>query len=62
MYVKIIQNVYNKVRTSIKSECRETKDFAVKGGIRVHQRSTLSLYLFALFMDDLMKSIQNEAP
>lgn len=55
VYVKIIQDMYDKGKTSVKSGCKETEDFTVKVG--VYQSSALSPYLFAVIMDELTKGV-----
>lgn len=49
--------MYNEARTSVKSICREMKDFMVKVG--VHWGSALSPYLFSLVMDELTKCVED---
>lgn len=56
VYVKMIQDMFDKAITRVKSAYEETEDFTVK--IDVHQES----YSFSLvFMGELMKSVRDEA-
>ena len=47
------------VRTSVRSVVGLTEDFEVRVGL--HQGSALSLFLFAIIMDMLMKDVRKEA-
>lgn len=60
VYVKILQDTYNETRTSVKSAREKTEDFTVK--IRVHRASALSPYLLSLVVDELTKTVRDEAP
>lgn len=60
VYVKIIQDMYDEPRTTVKSLCGETEDFTVKVGI--NQGSAISSHLFALVMDQFSKGVLKEAP
>lgn len=46
--------------TSIRTIGRETNNFS--NCIGLHQRSTLSPYLFALHFDGLIRNVQDEVP
>ena len=46
--------------TFVKTTIGETSEFSITVGL--HQGSTLSLYLFALVMDELTKHIQDDIP
>ena len=52
--------MYEWVVTTIRSPAGETNEFPITVGL--HQGSTLSPYLFALVMDELMRKIQNDVP
>ena len=60
VYVKIIEEMYERASTRVRSVCGETEDFSV--GVGVHQGSALSPYLFSLVMDEITKDIQGEVP
>lgn len=59
VYVKIMQDMNNKARTSLKCVCEEKEDFAVK--VSAHHEFALNPYAFSLVMDELMKHVQDEA-
>ena len=54
-YVGLIKNMYNNVVTSVRTSDGDTDDFPIR--IRLHQGSTLSPYLFALVMDEVIRDI-----
>lgn len=58
MYVKIIQTMHDKARTSVKIVREGTGEYTVKVG--VHQGPALRPYLFALIADELTKSVQEK--
>lgn len=60
VYVKLIQDIYDEVKTSVKCVCEETGDFTMKVG--VHQGLALNPYQFSLVMDKLIKSMQDKIP
>ena len=53
--IHAIKYMYDKATTSIKAHGGMTKDSLIK--IDVHQRSSLSLYLFTIVLDVLSKHI-----
>ena len=55
-YVTLIKDMYNNVVTSVRTNDGNTNYFPIK--IRLHQGSALSLYLFALVMDEVTRNIQ----
>ena len=59
-YVALIKDMYNKVVTSVRTNDGDTSDFSINIGL--HQRSALSLYLFALVMDEVTRDIQGDIP
>ena len=59
-YVKIIQDIYNRVQTHVWCSVGETEKFPVKVGL--HQGSALSPYLFNLIMDVISPEVRDEAP
>lgn len=50
MYVKIIYQIYDYVKTNVKIVCEKAKNITMKVG--VHQGSTFSPYLFSLVLDE----------
>lgn len=56
----IIQDMYESATTNVRTDCGEMAEYPV--GVMLHQRSALSLYLFALNMDNLISRIQDEGP
>lgn len=59
-YIDVIKDMYNEAVTTIRSPAGETSEFPITVGL--HQGSALSPYLFALVMDELSRSIQDEVP
>ena len=59
-YVKIIQDMYDRVQTHVWCSVGETEKFPVKVGL--HQGSALSPYLFNLIMDVISAEVRDEAP
>lgn len=59
-YVRLIQSMYDRASTHVRSEAGVTDKFNVAVGL--HQGSALSPYLFLLVMDALTSNIQEEAP
>ena len=57
-YIKLIKDMYDIVVTSARTSGGTTNEFPITIGL--HQGSLLSPYLFALVMDELNKSIQEE--
>ena len=55
-YVEAIQDMYKGARTSVRSAAGLTEDFEVR--VSLHQRSALSLFLFAIIIDVLMKDVR----
>lgn len=60
VYIRAIQNMYEGVLTSVRTQGGETDDFHLT--IDLHQGSTLSLYFLILILDVLKKHIQEQAP
>lgn len=56
--INVVDDMYERLCTSVKSECGETEDFRVRVG--VHQGSALSPYLFSVVIDEVTKEIQEE--
>jgi hypothetical protein len=50
-YITLIKDMYDNVVTSVQTSDRDTNDFLINIGL--HQGSALSLYLFALVMDEV---------
>ena len=59
-YIKIIQDMCDRATTTVRSAAGLTKEFKV--GVRLHQGSALSLFLFVIIIDRLMKNIRKDAP
>ncbi|CAH2209104.1 jg24071 [Pararge aegeria aegeria] len=59
-YIVLVQDMYDRVTTQVKSMAGLSKPFAVNVG--VHQGSTLSPFLFNLVMNHLTKDIQSPVP
>jgi hypothetical protein len=55
-YITLIKDIYDNIVTSVRTSDGDTNDFPIN--IRLHQRSALSPYLFALVMDDVTRDIQ----
>lgn len=59
-YIKVIQDMYEGARTSVRCVGGDTDQFLVNVGL--HQGSALSPFLFAIVVDEVTKSIQGEVP
>ena len=59
-YIRVIQDIYEGVVTSVRTPGGETTDFPIRIGL--HQGSALSPYLFNIVLDVLTASIQEEIP
>ncbi|KAH1243240.1 LINE-1 reverse transcriptase [Glycine max] len=59
-YIRAIQDMYDRVSTSVRTQGGESDDFPITIGL--HQGSTLSPYLFTLILDILTEQIQEIAP
>ncbi|KAL5195585.1 LINE-1 retrotransposable element ORF2 protein [Glycine soja] len=59
-YIRAIQDMYDRVSTSVRTQGGESDDFPISIGL--HQGSTLSPYLFTLILDVLTEQIQEIAP
>ncbi|KAL5157933.1 Obg-like ATPase 1 [Glycine soja] len=59
-YIRAIQDMYDRVSTSVRTQGGESDDFPITIGL--HQESTLSPYLFTLILDVLTEQIQEIAP
>ena len=53
MYMRVIKDMYNGVRTRVRTLVGDTKNFSIDIGL--HQGSTLSPFLFTVVMDELPK-------
>ncbi|KAH1193991.1 Retrovirus-related Pol polyprotein from type-2 retrotransposable element R2DM [Glycine max] len=58
-YIRAIQDMYDRVLTSVRTQGGESDDFPITIGL--HQGSTLSPYLFTLILDVLTEQIQEIA-
>ena len=56
----IIKDMYNNIVTSVRTNDGNMDYFLIKIGL--HQGSALSLYLFALVMDEVTRNIQGDIP
>ncbi|GKD38412.1 retrovirus-related pol polyprotein LINE-1, partial [Tanacetum coccineum] len=59
-YIKVIQDMYEGARTCVRTPTGNTEYFPIDVGL--HQGSAISLYLFALILDELTKGIQENVP
>ena len=59
-YVMVVQDTYEGARTRVKSSVVLTDTIPV--GVRLHQRSSQSQYLFAMIMDALARGIKDLSP
>ena len=59
-YIELVKDMYDRAITIVKTMIRETSEFSITVGL--HQGSALSLYLFALGLDELTKHIQDDIP
>ena len=57
-YIKLIKDIYDRAITSVRTSGGIISTFPITIGL--HKGSTLCPYLFALVMDELTKSIQEE--
>lgn len=57
---KAIKDMYNRAKTRIRTTGGDPEHFPSVMGL--HQRSTLSPFLFVLMMDELIWHIQGEVP
>ena len=60
LYIRVIKNMYEGGRTSVRTREGITNDFSIGRGL--HQGSTLSPFLFTLVMDALIKGIRDALP
>ena len=58
--IRVIKDMYDGVRTRVRTLVGDTKDFSIDNGL--HQGSTLNPFLFTIVMDELTKGIQDEIP
>jgi hypothetical protein len=59
-YITLIKDMYDNIVTSVQTSDRDTNDFPINIGL--HQGSALSLYLFALVMDEVTRDIPGGIP
>ena len=59
-YVQLVQDIYQDIKTCVRSSIGNTDDFTVKVGL--HQGSALSPYLFDLIIDVLTREVKEELP
>jgi len=60
MRIRLIKDMYEGGRTSVRTPGGTTYDFCICMGL--HQGSALSPFLFTLVMDELTNEIQDELP
>src|SRR5438128_716715 len=56
-YITLIKDMYHDVVTCVRTYDGDTDNFPIKIGL--HQGSALSLYLYALVMDEVTRDIQD---
>ncbi|KAK3547778.1 hypothetical protein QTP86_029926 [Hemibagrus guttatus] len=59
-YVRVVQDMYERSRTVVRCSVGQTEEFKVEVGL--HQGSALSLFLFAIVMDQLSEEVRQESP
>ncbi|KAK3543373.1 hypothetical protein QTP70_018378 [Hemibagrus guttatus] len=59
-YVRVVQDMYERSRTVVRCAVGQTEEFNVEVGL--HQGSALSLFLFAIVMDQLSEEVRQESP
>ena len=59
-YVRLVHDMYEGSKTVVRCERGTTQSFMVKVGL--HQRSTLSPFLFAVIMDKLTDEVRRKTP
>ncbi|KAK3541524.1 hypothetical protein QTP86_028648 [Hemibagrus guttatus] len=59
-YVRVVQDMYERSRTVVRSAVGQTEEFKVEVGL--HQGSALSPFLFAIVMDQLSEEVRQESP
>ena len=59
-YIQAIKDMYDGAKTAVRTHEGQTESFPITVGL--HQGSSLSLYLFALVMDELTRYIQDDIP
>ncbi|KAK3542444.1 hypothetical protein QTP86_025898 [Hemibagrus guttatus] len=59
-YVRVVQDMYERSRTVVRCAVGQTEEFKVEVGL--HQGSALSLFLFAIVMDQLSEEVKQESP
>ena len=60
LYIRVIKDIYEGGRTSVRTPGGVLDDFAVSMGL--HQGSALSPFLFILVLDELTRGIQDGVP
>ncbi|KAK3523313.1 hypothetical protein QTP86_029509 [Hemibagrus guttatus] len=60
MYVRVVQDMYERSSTVVRCAVGQTEEFKVEVGL--HQGSALSPFLFAIVMDQLSEEVRQESP
>ncbi|KAK3542091.1 hypothetical protein QTP86_013424 [Hemibagrus guttatus] len=60
MYVRVVQDMYERSRTVVRCAVGQTEEFKLEVGL--HQGSALSPFLFAIVMDQLSEEVRQESP
>ena len=60
LQIDIIKDMYDEVVANVRTCGDITSDFSITIGL--HQRSTLSPFLFAIVIDEFTRAIQDEIP
>ncbi|XP_049364482.1 uncharacterized protein LOC125829275 [Solanum verrucosum] len=60
IYIRAIKDMYGGAKTRVRTVGGDSEHFPAEMGL--HQGSVLSLFLFALVMDELTRSIQERVP
>jgi len=59
-YMRVIRDMYERVRTKVRTLLGDITDFSIYIGL--HQGSALSPFLFTTVMDELTRELQDEIP
>ncbi|KAK3548737.1 hypothetical protein QTP70_018457 [Hemibagrus guttatus] len=59
-YVRVVQDMYERIRTVVRCAVGQTEQFNVEVGL--HQGSALTHFMFAMMMDQLSEEVRQESP